>query len=226
MVGKSPGAGHDPSVSRPRSIEPLLAARFVGEYVGEQGRAFRQAMADHFGVDKRTVERELPRLVASRVLEEYVLPGRGAPKGYRVPARPKPKGRTEWRRVVDSDPGGGRARKPGYILAAESKGVTPEEFLASFRKGIAAFCARCGRAEVVWPDWPTPDCPVHGRMERAVGFPIEAEPPPPCWCGRSFAAHEPGDYALHRRELASDPGLADPAERARRRELNRARLGT
>jgi len=46
---------------------------------------FRQAMAAHFGVSDKTVKRELPRLVAAGLLEEETLPGRGAPKAYRVP---------------------------------------------------------------------------------------------------------------------------------------------
>ena len=71
-------------MSGARKIKPAAAVRFVSEYEGAWGSIFRRAMADHFGVDPRTIERELPWLVEKDLLVAETLPGKGAPKAYRV----------------------------------------------------------------------------------------------------------------------------------------------
>jgi hypothetical protein len=138
----------------PRSIDPFLAVRFVSEYRGEPGRPFRQAMAAHFGVSDKTVKRELPRLVAAGLLEEETLPGRGAPKAYRVPEQVLVRANGFRRGLVDG--GGQQARRRPVI-----DDLGPE-FRRCFDMGIAAWCPSCGRGEPVLFPWAPdmdPVCP-------------------------------------------------------------------
>lgn len=191
-------------MSRPRKIDPFLLVRFVRDYDGEPGRAFREAVAREFGVDARTVERELPRHVAAGTLEETILPGRGAPKAYRVPEGLE-LGR--WRRgALGGLDGLGRRKTTGEEVAAAELGLSIEDFRRGFRAGIVAYCPRCGRYDAhLHPDIETPDCPscrVSDRAEdgsvtyrarpmlRGDGFPVKDEPTPPPTRGQLAAAEE------------------------------------
>jgi hypothetical protein len=227
-------------VSRPRSIDSFLALRFVESYTGEPGRAFREAMAAHFGVDVRTVERELPRLVLAGALEEEVVrsdrPGRPA-KAYRVSARvASERGRTgtQWRRLADTDPGGGRSKRKGMALAAELSGVDFETYRGRWMEGVVTYCEFCGRTEPQFAplseEWMDGEChscrvkvPAEGDGEPttswapmvsvySAGLKPRPDPPDPlreCWCGESHHV-DSETFRDHRQMLHWDPGLADP----------------
>jgi hypothetical protein len=193
-------------VSPSRKIDPLLATRFVSAYLGEPGRPFREEMARHFGVDVRTVERELPWLVKHGFLEEYPVRtgGRGQPpKMYRVPSD------------VDLSPdfqrgpayfGRGERRRPrGLAGLIEENPEMADTLQSLWDLGCLAVCSRCTyhvSSHVPGPPWRT--CPEHGRVpetgedgvERWVTRPLlwnedawdgPAEPPPK---ERTYTMHE------------------------------------
>jgi hypothetical protein len=157
-------------MSPSRKIDPFLAAQFVTGYRGDPGRPFRKAMAAHFDVTLRTVERELPRLVEAGLLEEHTVPTGKAgqpPKMYRVP--------------TDVDLSPGFRRGPAYFGREQPKlrglaglireNPESEDALRTlWDHGCLAVCSLCTysvSSHVPGPPYPAV-CPLHSVM-REVG---------------------------------------------------------
>ena len=125
-------------------------ARFVDGYVGEPGAPFRHAVADHFGVSRRTVESVLPRAVEHGALTVEVLPGRGAPKAYRAApgylASLRGQGRTPKYSDLVRSGDMPRVRTP-WLAVMETHGCDPRDknnlFVRSFWLGVIAYCPFC-----------------------------------------------------------------------------------
>jgi hypothetical protein len=192
---------------RSREIRLPSLARFVDDYVGEPGASFRRAVAEHFAVGLRTVESELPRAVEHGALSVEVLPGRGAPKAYRVTPGylDSVRGRGRFPKYIDLV----RSRdlpklKPPWFAVMEALNLAPTDrdnwFVRGFRLGLIAYCPCCLSIKHIsntegWlpPElWPVCACrpteldentgkwvPRHMISAWTMGFFAPDDPPPP-----------------------------------------------
>jgi hypothetical protein len=125
----------------------------VASYVGDPGVPFREAVACHFQVSRRTVESELPRAVRKGVLLVTELQTRGNPKTYAVtPEHQRRLAEGGYQKMADLVNSGDLPRvQPAFFKALEAAGLSYELGLSCFTLGLLAFCPICGSVRQLSP---------------------------------------------------------------------------